>query len=121
MLPRCGGGGVVSRVSLKQTNKNFDSNRNKPKQDLFRLCFGLFCEIKNQNFRFVLVFRTYIETIETNRTVSEQTKTTLNFLKNTKYALYQTVSVGLLFVSIQSKHQNTLFQYRSKTTKTNYL
>ncbi len=46
---RCGGGDV-SRVSSKQTNKNLDSNRNKPKQDLFRLCFGLFREIKNQNF-----------------------------------------------------------------------
>ncbi len=30
------------------------------------------------------MFRTYIETTETNRTVSKQTETTLNFLKNTK-------------------------------------
>jgi hypothetical protein len=34
------------RVSSKQT-ENFGSNRNKAKQDLFRLCFGLFCETKN--------------------------------------------------------------------------
>jgi hypothetical protein len=58
------------RVSSKQTKINFGSNRNKPKQDLFRVCFGLFRETKNKKFRFVLVFRTYIETTETNRTVS---------------------------------------------------
>jgi hypothetical protein len=27
--------------------------------------------------------------------------------------------VGLLFVSVQSKHRNSLFRYRSKTTETN--
>jgi hypothetical protein len=59
-------------------------NRNKLKQDLFRVCFGLFRETKNNKFRFVAVFRTYIETTETNRAVSKQTKPTLNFLKNTQ-------------------------------------
>jgi hypothetical protein len=47
------------RVSSKQTKINFGSNRNKPKQDLFRVCFGLFCETKNKNFglfQFVSVF-----------------------------------------------------------------
>ncbi len=63
----CGGGG---RVSSKQTKIIFGSNRNKPKQDLFRVCFGLFRETKTKLFRFVSVFRTYIETTETNRTVS---------------------------------------------------
>ncbi len=67
-----------TRVSSKQTKKNFGSNRNKPKQDLFRFCFGLFRETKNKKFRFVSVFRTYIETIETNRTVSRQTETNRN-------------------------------------------
>jgi hypothetical protein len=38
----------------KQT-KNSGSNRNKPKQDLFRLCFGLFRETKNKQFWFVSV------------------------------------------------------------------
>jgi len=38
-----------------------------------------------------------------------------------KYALYQTVSVGLLFVSVRSKHRNSLFRYRSETTETNCL
>jgi hypothetical protein len=77
-------------VSSKQTKIIFGSNRNKPKQDLFRVCFGLFRETKNKQFRFVSVFRTYIETTETNRTVSYQTETTLNFLiflKISKYTL----------------------------------
>ncbi len=34
---------------------------------------------------------------------------------------YQTLSVGLLFVSVQSKHRNSLFRYRSETTETNVL
>jgi hypothetical protein len=38
-----------NRVSSKQTKINFGSNRNKPKQDLFRVCFGLFRETKNKN------------------------------------------------------------------------
>ena len=67
---RRGGGRGRARVSSKQTKINFGSNRNKPKQDLFRVCFGLFRETKNKKFRFVSVFRTYIETTETNRTVS---------------------------------------------------
>ncbi len=61
---------AACRVSSKQTKINFGSNRNKPKQDLFRVCFGLFRETKKTHFRFVSVFRTYIETTETNRTVS---------------------------------------------------
>jgi hypothetical protein len=68
----------MGRVSSKQTKINFGSNRNKPKQDLFCVCFGLFRETKNKKFRFVSVFRTYIETIETNRSVSEQTETNRN-------------------------------------------
>jgi hypothetical protein len=67
------------RVSSKQTKINFGSNRNKPKQDLFRVCFGLFRETKNKTFRFVSVFRTYIETTETNRSVSHQTETNPKF------------------------------------------
>jgi hypothetical protein len=33
-------------VSLKQTKISFGWNRNKQKQDLFRVCFGLFRETK---------------------------------------------------------------------------
>ncbi len=35
-------------VSSKQTKKTFCSNQNKLKQDLFWLCFGLFCETKKK-------------------------------------------------------------------------
>ncbi len=68
------------------------------------------------------MFRTYIETTETNRSVSKQTKTTLNFQKNTKICSLSTVSVGLPYVSAQWKHRNSLFQYRSETNcfKTNW-
>ncbi len=38
---------VQSRVSSKW-KKKFGSNRNKPKQDLFRVCFGLFRETKKK-------------------------------------------------------------------------
>ncbi len=62
------------RVSSKQTKINFGSNQNKPKQDLFRVCFGLFRKTKNKLFLFVSVFQTYIETTETNRIVSKQTE-----------------------------------------------
>jgi hypothetical protein len=61
---------LTVRVSSKQTKIIFGSNRNKPKQDLFRVCFGLFREPKKKKIRFVSVFRTYIETTETNRSVS---------------------------------------------------
>ncbi len=36
-----------TRVSSKQTKIDFGLNRNKPKQDLFCVCFGLFRETKN--------------------------------------------------------------------------
>ncbi len=49
-------------------NVIFGSNRNKPKLNLFWLFFGFFRETKQIFFRFVSVFRTCIETTETNRT-----------------------------------------------------
>ncbi len=74
----------------------------------FSVCFGLF-------WCFKLISKNSKQT-----ELSKQTKTTLNFLKKaTKYALFQTVSVGLLFVSVQSKHRISLFRYRSEKTKTN--
>jgi hypothetical protein len=75
---------VTALVSSKQTKINFGSNRNKPKQDLFRVCFGLFRETKNKLFLFVSVFRTYIETTVTNRIVSKQTEKTEKNAKNQK-------------------------------------
>ncbi len=173
-----------SRVSSKQSNFYFGSNRNKPKLNLFRLFFGLFHETKKQFFavyfglfrcfgsvskqpkqtelcrnkpkqtetnqkiskkrslwgsrnsnffsrlepkqtetqsvsvvirffsrkpklffQFVSVFRTGIETTETNRTYG------LGNLKGWYFNKFAAVSVGLLFVSVVSKHRNSLFQY----------
>ncbi len=74
-----------SRVSSKQTKINFGSNRNKPKQDLFRVCFGLFRETNKKKFRFVSMFRTYIETTETNR---NKLKQPWFFGKFSKYTLF---------------------------------
>ncbi len=62
---------LSSRVSSKQSNFFFGSNRNKPKLNLFRLFFGLFRETKKHLFRFVLVFRTGIETTETKKNFHE--------------------------------------------------
>jgi hypothetical protein len=53
---------------------------------------------------------------------TETTETTLNFVKNiSRYVLCHTVSVALLFVSVQSKHRNSLFRYRTEKTETNVL
>ena len=52
---------------------------------------------KNNNFglfRFVSVFRTYIETTETNRIVSKRTEITRNCLKKPKDDLSQTAAEG---------------------------
>jgi hypothetical protein len=58
------------RVSSKQSNFFFGSNRNKPKLNLFRLFFGLFCKTNKHFFRFVSVF----ETTARNRILSKQTE-----------------------------------------------
>ncbi len=97
-------------VSSKQTKKfRFtETNRNK-----ICFCCVSVCFVKPKTklfglFQFVSVFQTYIETTEITelfRNKPKQTKTTLNFLKNTKYAFY-------LIVSVQSKHRNSLFRYK---------
>jgi hypothetical protein len=57
----------------------------EPKQtDLFRVCFGLFRETKNKNFRFVLVFRNNQNQqicFVANRNKPKKNRATLNFLK----------------------------------------
>jgi hypothetical protein len=77
----------TSRESSKQTKINFGSNRNKPKQHLFRVCFGLFRETKYKNFGlfrcFELISKQPKQT-EMFRNKPKQTETTLNFLKNTQ-------------------------------------
>jgi hypothetical protein len=78
-------------VSSKQTKKNFGSNRNKPKLDLFRLIFGLFRETNKTFFwlfRFVSVFRIRIEITETNATDSKQTKKNKKIQKKQKKNIF---------------------------------
>jgi hypothetical protein len=106
----------VSNLYRNNRNKQncFETNRNNHKFSekyqnllsikLFRLVFCLFG------------FHRKIETlcfgIEAKQTVKKQIKTTLNFLKNIpRYALYQTVSVALLFVTVQLKQRNSLLKY----------
>jgi hypothetical protein len=67
-------------MGVLETKKNFGANRNKPKRDLFRFCFGLFRETKNN--KKVRCFEPVSKQLK--QTVSKQTETTLNFLKNTK-------------------------------------
>ncbi len=65
---------MANIVRNSRTSSYLGCPRNKfffrfePKLDLFRLFFGLFRETKQIFFRFVSVFRTGIETTETNRT-----------------------------------------------------
>jgi hypothetical protein len=90
---------------------------------LFRLIFCLFWF--NRNIE-TLCFG--IEAKQLKQTISKQTKMNqkkrekpkISF-KNSKYAPYQTVSIGLLFVLVQSKHRKSLFRYGSETTETNVL
>jgi hypothetical protein len=82
-----------------------ETNQNK-------ICFGLFRETKNKNFWFVSVCFGVSNLYRNNRNKQNCFETNRNnpkfSAKKTKYALFQTVSVGLLFVSVQSKHQNSL-------------
>ncbi len=118
-------GTLPSRVSSKQTKKNSirtETSRNK-------ICFGCvsvcFVKPKTKNFGLFLMFWTYIATTETNRAVVKQTETNQNNPKfsekyqNMLFIKFLTVSVGPLFVLVQSKHRNFLFRYRTETTETN--
>ncbi len=118
-----------ARVSSKQTKINFGSNRNKPKQDLFCVCFGLFRETKNKML--LLCFsvsnlyrnnRNKQNCFVTNRNKLTQTETTLNFLKNTQiYSLlnclggssicFGSIETSKLSVSVKKQNnRNKLFQ-----------
>jgi hypothetical protein len=67
-----------------------------------------------------LVLKTHLAVIhnqncfETNRNKQKQPKI---FCKIPKYALYRTALVGLLFVSVQLKHRNSLFGIEVKQLK----
>ncbi len=99
----------------------------------FKLFGWVFCLFRfNRNIE-TLCFG--IEAKQPKQTVSKQTEKTeknrkkrknrentkFSVKKTAKYAPYQTVSVGLLFVSVQSKHRNSLFRCKIETTETNIL
>ncbi len=77
------------RVSSKQSNFFFGSNRNKPKLNLFRLFFGLFRETKKHFFRFVSVCFG----------VSDWNRNKQNFLETNRKNLQKT----LIFFSVQTE------------------
>ncbi len=67
-------------------------------------------------FRFVSVFRTYIETTKTNRTVSKQAETTLYFLK--KYPNMLSIKLfRLLFCLFQFNQNPKTFCFSIKATR----
>ncbi len=74
-----GSGLGCPRNEKKRFSVRTETNRNK-------ICFAFvsvgFVKPKIFFFRFVSVFRTFIETTKTNRTVSNRTETIRNFLKN---------------------------------------
>jgi hypothetical protein len=77
----------VPRVTSKQTKIIFGSNRNKLKQDLFRVCFGLFRETKKKNFGLFRCFEPISKQPKQTdlfRNKPKQTETNLNFWKNFK-------------------------------------
>ncbi len=97
-------------------NKNGPNSQFRTETNRNNICFGCgsVCCVKPKTKIFGL-FRCF-------EPISKQSKQTelfqikpkqpKIFWKIPKYALYQTVSVGLLFVSVQSKHGNSLFRYR---------
>jgi hypothetical protein len=82
------------------------------------LCFGIEAKQPKQTFRNKPKKPKKTEKNEkkrkkpkTNRKKSKKKRENPKFsVTITKYAPYQTVSVGLLFVSVQSKHRKSLFQ-----------
>ncbi len=95
-----------------------------PKQDLFRLCFGLFRETKNYKFRFVSVCFGVSNLYRSNwnkQNCFETNRNNPKLMKNTKICSLSNCFGWLLFVSVPSKHRNSLFLYRTETTETNVL
>jgi hypothetical protein len=120
----------LTRVSSKQTKINFGSNRNKPKQDLFRVCFCLFRETKKNFclFRCFELISKQPKQTDLFRNKPKQTETTLNFLKNSQiYSLLNCLggsslcfgSIETLCFGIEAKQQKqTVSKQAEKTKKT---
>jgi hypothetical protein len=98
-----------SRVSSKQTNKNFGSNRNK-----LKICFGCvlvcFVKLKTKNFGLFLVFRIYIQTTETKQNCFV---TNRNNPKSSEK--YQNM-LSIKMFRFNGNIKNSLFWCRTETT-----
>ncbi len=81
-------------------------------QNIETLCFGIEAKQPKQ---------TVLKETKKKRNNLNRPKKTEKPTKIAKYAPYQTVLVGLLFVLVQSKHRNSLFWYRSETAETSVL
>ncbi len=111
---------MSSKQKQKKISIQTKTNRNK----LFFGCV-LVCFLKSKTknfglFRFVSLFRTYIESTETNGTVLKQTETNQNnhkFLKNTQICPFSNC-LGWSSVCFGSfETSKILFRYRSETTE----
>ncbi len=109
---------LPARVSSKQSNFFFGSNRNEPKLNLFRLFFGLFRETKQIFFRFASV------SFGVFGPVSKQPKQTEKISK--KQISIRVSSKQLIFFSVRTKtnRNSTCFGCFSvcffRETKQNY-
>ncbi len=114
----------INRTVSNQTERNRNNLKFSEKYQnllsfkLFRLVFCLFRFNQNIETRcFGIEFET-TETncFETNRNKPKQPETTHNEWRNTNICPLSVVLVGLLFVSVQSKHQNKHFVSDSAET-----
>ncbi len=124
---------LLPRVSSKQTKMNFGSNRNKPKQDLFRVCFDLFRETKKKFglFRCFEPKSKQPKQTELFRNKPKQTETTLHFRKNTQICsllnclggssvCFGSIETSKLSVSVLKRNnRNKLFRNKPKKTEKN--
>jgi hypothetical protein len=113
---------ALGEGDLKTNKKKFWFG-NEPKQDMFGLVSVCFSKQETKYICllwFVSVFEPISKQLKQTELFRNKLKQLKIFIKIPKYALYQPFSVGLLFVSVQSKHRNSLFRYRSETTETKY-
>jgi hypothetical protein len=82
---------LTNRVSSKRKKKFFGSNRNKLKQDLFRVCFGLFRETKKKLFSVCFGVSNLYRNNRNKQNCFETNRNNLEFSEKQvpKYALYQ--------------------------------
>ncbi len=116
---------VPLRVSSKQSNFLFGSNRNKPKLNLFRLFFGLFRETKKHFFWFVSVCFGVSDRYRNNRNKQNFVETNRKNLQNTFYISGS--SKPLIFFSwLEPKQTETqsvsvVFQFAFSQNPKNFL